>query len=468
MKLPGFIDSHLHMLGLGYYASLIDLSQAKSIKEVQDILRNNMPNNILIGRGWNQDQFQENRIITKHDLHKVSTEIPIVITRACGHVLVANDKMMEIAGIDISTRQVSGGDFSYTNGIFSEKALGLITDHLPKPTKNHLKKYFIKANQILLKNGITSIASDDFCVFDIPYNDIIEVLRELYKEDLIQVKITEQVNLPKSQFIDFLNNGYANKKINEKLKMGPLKILADGSLGGRTAYLSEAYADDKNNYGINTFSDKELFDLVHLADKNNIDVAIHTIGDQATQQAIDAIKKSLEITKRENHNHALVHAQLTRKDQILEMQKYNIGAIVQPIFINTDIKIVEKRLGERKNNAYLFKTMDEFLDLGFSTDAPVEPVNPFYNLYSALTYKSIKYPNLPSLNKGQCFSVKQALKAYTDNNLKYIYLDKLDESDYIIIEEDIFSLEVERIKDIKVKQTIINGKIVYNQDKKTL
>ncbi|MCF7924221.1 MAG: amidohydrolase [Candidatus Izimaplasma sp.] len=468
MKISGFIDSHLHMLGLGYYSSLVDLSQSKSIKDIQSILKNKLAEKIIIGKGWNQDQFIEKRNINKSDLNEVSNEIPIVLTRACGHVMVVNDRMLELANIDETTPQVCGGDFSYSDGIFREKALILIKDKLNRPTKEEIKKYFIKANQILIKNGITSVASDDFLTFDIPFQEIINIIEELYDNNLLQVRITEQVNLPKTKFLEFIKKGFVNKRFNNKFKMGPLKILADGSLGARTAYLSEPYSDDLNNYGINTFSDDELYEMVHLADKNHMDVAIHTIGDEASQQAIDAIKKSLQITKRENHHHALVHAQLTRKDQILEMKKYNIGAIVQPIFINTDIKIIDGRLGNRKSKVYLFKTMDKLLPLGFSTDAPVEPVNPFYNLYSALTYKSLKYPEYPSLNPSQCFTLKEALKAYTGNNLQFVYERKSDLSDYIIIDKDINKTDINKLKDIKVLQTYIDGKLVYSRNKKTL
>ena len=462
MRLPGFIDSHLHVLGIGYYQSILDLSSAKSVRDVIDILNNHKNQSMIIGRGWNQDQFKEERMLHKDDLNEVSSEIPIILTRVCGHVLVVNDKMLEIANIHQDTPQVFGGSFDYQTGVFSENALSLIHKNMPKLDRDTLRNYFLKANESLLQNGITSVASDDFCVFENDYEEIIDVLKELYDEGLMKVKITEQVNLPMHKLKDFLSKGYANKSIHPSFKMGPLKILADGSLGGRTAAMLEPYNDDPNQTGILSFTDEELFDLIHLADQHKMDSVIHAIGDKTSLQAINAIEKSISITKRYQHAHAIIHAQLTPRDQVERMKKFNIGAIVQPIFINTDILIVEKRIGQRKDNVYLFHTMYKNIPFGFSTDAPIEPINPFYNIFSAMTYKSMKYPLLPSFNKNECFTLEEAMKSYTINNLPFIYEKTLNEADYIIVDKDIYTLESEEIKDVKVLKTFVNGEEVFS------
>ncbi|QLY39479.1 amidohydrolase [Hujiaoplasma nucleasis] len=462
MRLPGFIDSHLHVLGIGYFESIVDLSQCQSIEDLINLLKKYTNRPMIIGRGWNQDQFSEKRMVSKNDLNEVSKDIPIMVTRVCGHVIAVNDKMLELANIHDKSKQILGGHFDYESGIFSEKALSLIHRVIPKPNKELLKEYFLLADKILIKNGITAVASDDFCVFENSYEEIIEVLKELYDQGLMKVKITEQVNLPLDKLKDFIAKGYVRKQIHPKFKMGPLKILADGSLGGRTAALLEDYSDSPNEKGILTYTDEELFDLIHLADIHGMDTTIHAIGDLTTKQAIQTIAKSMKISHRYEHAHAIIHAQLTRSHQIPLMEKYNIGAIVQPIFINTDIKIIEDRLGYRTNDVYLFKSMYNKIRLGFSTDAPIEPVNPFYNIYTAMTYKSIKYPNEKSLNENQCFTLKEALDSYTVNNLDFIYQDQLDSNDYILIDKDIYHISTEEIKDIKVLKTFIDGEEVFS------
>lgn len=461
MRLPGFIDSHLHVLGIGYYQSIIDLSELTSVEKIIEKVKDFKHLSMIIGRGWNQDQFEESRSLTKEDLNQISTEIPIILTRVCGHVLVANDCMIKMAGIHQDSKQVSGGHFDFHRGIFSEKAMDLIYRNIPRPSKETIKSYFLKANDLLVANGITSVASDDFCVFDVDYKEIIEALKELYEDGLMKVKITEQVNLPLEKLKDFIEHGYVNQIIHPKFKMGPLKILADGSLGGRTAAMLEPYTDMPEEMGILTYSDHELFELINLADRFGMDSVIHAIGDKTSLQAIKMIEKSQNITGRFDNSHAIIHAQLTPRNQIDLMKMNHIGAIVQPIFMNTDIKIIADRIGDRKTDSYLYRSMYDEINLGFSTDAPIEPVNPFFNIYTAMTNKSIKYPDLPSFNEAERFTLEEALKAYTVNNLPYIYQNQIGD-DYIEIDRDIFSITVDEIKEIKVLKTVIDGEKVFS------
>jgi predicted amidohydrolase YtcJ len=462
MKLPAFIDSHLHVLGIGYYKTIKDLSKYSTIDEMVKDLKG-IEQSVLIGQGWNQSQFSENRMPTKDDLNKISSQVPIMLRRVCGHVIVVNDALLDLAGIHTTSKQVDGGAFSYESGIFSENALKLIYNHLPAPTEDDLRQYFILANQALISKGITHVASDDFSSFNVPYEMVIKVLKSLYEEGLMDVRITEQVNLSYENLKDFISKGYVNKEIHPKFKMGPLKILADGSLGGRTAAMLEPYSDALDTYGILAYKDEELFNLVDLANEHGMDSVIHAIGDKTSLQAIQTIIKSIEKQKRFNHHHALIHAQLTPMDQIQMMKTYNIGAIVQPVFINSDINIIEDRLGSRKDTTYLFKSMYDNIPFGFSTDAPIEPINPFYNIYVAMTYKSIKHPDLKSLNPKQTFTLKECLDAYTYKNLDFVYESDLAKDDYIIVDKNIFELSVEEIKDVEILETYIDGVCVYKK-----
>ncbi|MBN2540885.1 MAG: amidohydrolase [Bacilli bacterium] len=464
MRYPGFIDSHMHVLGLGYVSTNVDLTEQNSISSVIETLNSYRDRTILIGRGWNQNQFEEQRMLQKQDLDLVSKEIPIIMVRVCGHVLTVNSKMLEICGVTQDTPQIVGGHFDYDTGVFSEKALGLIYDRMPRPTKEDLRHYFITANEILVSNGITSVASDDFCIFPIPYEEVIDVMKELYQEDLLQVKITEQVNLSLADLKDFIAKGYVNQRFG-KLKMGPHKILADGSLGGKTAALNAPYENEPDNLGILTFTDEELFEKVHLADSHGMDVVVHAIGDRTADQVIDTLVKSLEITKRTDHHHAIIHAQLTTKKQIERMKQYNIGAIVQPIFLNTDIPIVKERIGERHKESYLFGTMDkQGVIVGLSTDSPIEPVNPFYNIYTAIARKSIKYPGLEPFLPEEGLSLSRAIQCYTTENLRYVYEDKLPDADHIEIDRNLSRIDVEELLELQVRKTVIDGITVYEKE----
>jgi len=457
MRIPAFIDSHAHMMGIGYYEEIINLNKVKSITDIIDLL-NKKDLGILIARGFNQDNLIEKRMPTKNDL--LSIKKPVALFRICGHVAVVNQEMLDLMNINEGSKQIEGGSFDYKSGIFSEKALGLIYQALPKPSKEDLKRYLINANQILLENGITKIATDDFSSFNVPYELVIEAINEVDQEGLLDVEITEQVNLPIEQLRDFINKGYVNIRFG-KLKMGPLKILADGSLGGKTAALNKAYEDDLGNTGILTFTDRELSELVETAMSSDMDCVVHAIGDRTTDQVIKIFKKAQDKYPDKTPNNAIIHAQITNKRQIELMKEYSIGAIVQPIFINSDIKIVKERVGKRSEESYLFKTMFDNISLGFSTDSPVEPLNPFKNIYCAVSRKSIDFPKFEEFNTNEKFAVEEALKAYTVNNLPFIYEEEI--KDYIEIDKDIFNIDVEEIKDILVLRTYINGKLVYER-----
>ena len=459
MRLKAFIDSHLHTLGIGYFEDILNLKTVKSIKEIQDLIKSS-DKDIVVARGFNQENLEENRMPLKSDLDIVDK--PVVLYRVCGHVAVINQKMIDLIGKDLLNKPISGGSYNLETGLFAEKALSLISEVIPKPTKEDIKRYLIKANNILIKNGITKVASDDFSSFDVDYEMIIEAINEVIAEGKIDISITEQVNLSLDKFKDFIKKGYVNKRYRN-FKMGPLKILADGSLGGRTASLNEPYSDDLNNYGILTYSDNELRDLIDLAFKNDMDVVVHAIGDRTVDQTIRIIASLNNKYARKSPNNAIIHAQILNKKQIDLLKANHINAIVQPIFINTDIKIISDRIGNRDKESYLFKTMSENINLGFSTDSPVETLNPFHNIYCAITRKSIDFPKYPPFNPDEAFSLSNALKAYTDNNLGFVY--EKESLDYIEIVEDIHNLGIEELKDIKVRRTFINDKIVYERKK---
>ncbi len=417
-----YYDSHLHLLGLGYNEALIDLSIVDSITSLSTIKSTKQ---FIIGRGWHQNNFKEKRYPNKDDLNKISITKPVIFIRACGHVLVCNDKAMSLANIVNTTPQIEGGTFDYTKGVFTEDALRLIYSIIPKPTKQEIKEMFIIGNNILLANDITSCASDDFSTLPVPYELIIECLEELYNDGLMQVKLYQQVNLPsKELLLDYINKGYHKKQFNG-FRMGPLKLLADGSLGGRTAYLKEDYSDDPGNRGIKVFKDEELEELIYIADSNNMDVAIHAIGDGMIDIVLDAIEKSTKRTNRVNHRHSIIHAQLANYEQIKRMKKLGVSVIVQPIFLNSDIAIVEERLGkERSKQTYLFHTMyKEGIKVGFSTDAPVESVSPKDNIYSAIYRKSLKNPELCEFLPSEKFTYDECIECYTKNN-KWLSYDE--------------------------------------------
>lgn len=458
-KMRSFNDAHMHFVGIGVNKlEYVDISNSSSFQDLKETLQEEISREMIVARGWHQENFIEKSSITKELLNEVSLDTPIICIRTCGHVLVCNDAMMRLAEIDNSTSQVEGGTFNYNTGEFTENALELIYKHMKKPDKARIKEYMAAANIELLKNGVTACGSDDFSTLPVPYELIIEAYQEAYAEGLIDVRIYQQVNIPNyDELKDFINKGL-HKLSFGRFKMGPLKLLADGSLGGRTAYMRDDYIDEPGNRGVATFTQQELDDLVYLADSNNMDVAIHGIGDACIDMILDSIEKSVSKTKRA-HRHSIIHAQLANLEQINRMKELNVGAIIQPIFLNSDIPIIEPRLGERSKETYLFKTMNDVgLHVALSSDTPVEPLNPFYNLHCATTRQSIKH-DLPPFLEEESYKLVVALRLYQDEPYYFSYEEKENYKDYIECQYS------NNLTEVEVRNTYIDNVKVYPKKK---
>ncbi|MDM8533122.1 amidohydrolase [Clostridiaceae bacterium HSG29] len=461
--IPGFNDSHMHLLGLGLSLNQIDLSKMKSIDELilksKEFIKENKHTQILYGKGWSQENFIEKRMLTKNDLDKISKEIPIVFTRACYHILTGNSKALDL--IDKSNLNIDGGEINLETGILKENGKSVLLNKLPVPSKNEIKKHLIEAAKYVRKKGITSVQSDDLCMFPQKYNDrIFDALNEI-KNDF-PIKIYEQ-----SMFGDIKNfknhfkKGYQMTNDNSHLNMGPLKILLDGSLGSKTAYLSENYLNENHN-GILMYKKKELFELVEFADENNIDVAIHAIGDGAINLAIDAIKN----TRNQNMRHSIIHCQITTNKLMKEIKKSNILVHIQPIFLDYDIHIVENRIGiERTKETYNYKTMDELgINIAFGSDAPVDKVSPILGIHLAVNRTDLNGYPLNGFLPEQKIDVKKALKFYTIGSA---YAERMEnkkgsldigmQADFTIIDKNILEINEKKIKTINIVDTYVNG-----------
>lgn len=443
--LPGFFDSHLHLVGLGYNKSVTSLV-GKDVEEIVSSMKDNA-NEWIIGRGWHQNSFTSE--LTKADLDKVSTDKPVIAIRVCGHVLIANSKAIELTGL--KTESYKGGTISFATGEFTEDALEAIYSLIPENNKESIKKMILLAQTDLLAQGITSVGTDDFSMLKVAYQDVIDAYYELVDEGLLKLNTIQQVNIPKKdKFFEFIQKGYPNKKYGN-VTMGPMKLLLDGSLGGQTAYMNEPY-ENSTNVGVNTFSQTELNDMISICEKADMDFAIHAIGDGAVDLILNAPKQ--------NRKHGIIHAQFLNKRQIEECVKQDIVIYAQPIFLNSDIPIIDKLVGKRSKESYLFKSMQNAgLSVSFSTDAPVESINPFENIEVAMTREMLS--GSKAFLPAESFSFNEAITCYTEESYKQVNIEdngKLKtgyKADFIVCEL------AKRVSKSKVISTYISGERVY-------
>lgn len=481
---PGFNDSHMHLLSYAVSLEKADLNGAKSIDEIKKrvrdfIERNNIPEGRwVLGRGWNHSFFAEKRLPSRHDLDEISQNHPIALTRTCGHLCAVNTRALKEAGIFDSPPRVEGGDIDLDDnglptGILKENAQNLIYKIIPPLSKGQIKELIIKAAENCIREGITSVQTDDFEAVKSDFKDVLDAYFELDSEKRLKLRVNEQCLLPEIEKLKaFIGMGYKTGYGSEFFKIGPLKLLSDGSLGGRTAALRMPYADDETTAGILIYSEEELDRLVEMGHLSGLQVAVHAIGDRAMDMALESFEKALSKYPKEDPRFRIIHAQITTRDIIEKFKKLNVIADIQPIFVSTDLAVVEERIGkERAKWTYNWKT---FIDYGVhvagGSDCPVEPFNPLYGIYAAVTRKNLDgYPENGWLPE-QKLSVEEAFYIFTMGSAYASFEENIKGSitpgklaDIAVLSDNIFEIEPDGIKDVNVEKTIVDGEIVYEK-----
>ncbi|MBQ6076140.1 MAG: amidohydrolase [Lachnospiraceae bacterium] len=425
---PGFNDSHMHLLGYGHAlqgARLAEHTDSLSglLAHVREYAAENppRPGRWLTGRGWNQDYFTDtSRMPDRRDLDAVSTDFPILLTRACGHCCAVNSRALGLAGITADTPDPEGGaigrsDGDEPNGLLFDNAIGLLTAAQPLPDKEDLKDMIRLACRALNSYGITSVQSDDYSVFRaVPFETVNAAYRELEESGELTVRVYEQANFTSlSDLRRFIKAGNVTGAGSDMFRIGPLKLLGDGSLGSRTAHLSRPYADRPDTCGFSLFAPEQMKELVRFAHARGMQTAVHAIGDACLDEVLDAIEAALAEHPRPDHRHGIVHCQITRPDQLERIIRLGLHVYAQSIFLDYDNRIVAPRAGEElAASSYAWKTL---LRAGVSvsngSDCPVEPPDVLRGLECAVTRTSLD--GTGPYRPAEAFTVAEALESFT-------------------------------------------------------
>ncbi len=477
--IPGFNDSHIHLYSLGKSLQSVQLYGCKSVEEVIErskkfIKDNNIKEGSFItGRGWNQDYFPINQMITRHDLDKISTNHPIIFNRACGHVATCNTKALEVCGIDCTTKQIEGSEFYYDNdgitpnGIFAEAAIQVFLESkIPTPSKKDMVSTLKIGVEYALSQGITSVQTNDISSDN--YKLMFEVYEELYKVKPNSTRAYHQCFFTKpNEYSNFINDGFVTGYGNNYNKIGPLKMFVDGSLGARTALMRNSYNDDNTTSGIACMTQEEIDSMVKVANENNCQVAIHAIGDKAIEMVLDSYKEE------NNLRNGIIHCQITDEQLINRFKENNILAYVQPIFIHYDMHIVESRVGKQlASTSYAFGDMyRKGINVSYGTDCPVEDLKTMDNLYCATVRKDLEANPKEGYYKEQAVTIEEAITLYTQGGAYSSFEENIKgklQSNYLadlaILDTDIFNMDLENLRNVKVLKTIVGGKIAYESN----
>ena len=481
----GFNDSHMHILSYGNALRAADLSlHTRSLAGMKEYMKEFIreqsvkPGTWVMGRGWNHDYFQdEKRFPDRHDLDMISTDHPICLTRTCGHACVVNTMALNLAGVTGNTPQAEGGLYEVDengmpNGIFRENAMDLIYGCLPEPAKEDIKEMIRAASKALNRYGVTSSQTDDLLAFNnVPYERVLEAYRELEAEGRMTVRVCEQSQFTTLEELKgFVEKGYNTGWGSQWFKIGPLKMLGDGSLGARSAYLSQPYADDASTRGIPIFTRQQLKDMVGYANSQGMQVAVHAIGDGILDDVLAAYETALAQNPREDHRHGIVHCQITRPDQLEQFGRLSLHAYIQSIFLDYDIHIVEERIGkERAASSYHFRTLYEITHTSNGSDCPVELPDVMKGIQCAVTRTTVSDHTGPYLPE-QALDIKQALDSYTAEGAWASFEERVKGriapgmlADFVILGANPFETAPEELACIPVEATYVDGVCRYSR-----
>lgn len=484
--IPGFNDSHLHLLNYAYGKSKADLSQCKSTEEViragrQYIEARHIPKGRwVVGTGWNEYFYPDRHILTREDLDAISTEHPIVFTRNCVHTVVVNSLALDLMGIDAGTPDPPGGiirrdDKGDATGLLNENARYLAYDLLPDASEEEIKDMLDLAMQDLASFGLTSLQTDDFETFSGKnYDVIISAYKALVGEGRMSARIYEQCLLPSiSRLKGFLSKGYTTGHGDALFQIGPLKLLVDGSVGPHTAFLSREYSDDPGNFGVCQFTQEELDELVLEAQTNGMHVLCHGIGDAAMERILNSYEKALEETCDQNHRNGIVHVQISTFDILKRMKKLNVISYAEPVCIDGDMHCVEDRVGsDRIKESYAYRTMlDLGLRCGYSSDCPVDPVNPIVSAYIAVNRKDHNGWPEGGWYPEQKLTIEEVLEGFTMGSAYCSFEENIKGSitpgkyaDFALLSENILETPPEDLLQVRVLETYLGGKRIYRLD----
>ncbi|MFZ5965976.1 MAG: amidohydrolase [Bacillota bacterium] len=480
---PGFIDAHLHLIAYSqkelYEVSLNDVqSKEEMVLKIRKFIKekNLQKGEWVIGSGWNHEEFDDKELPDRFLLDQISSDHPIFLLRTCYHICVVNSNALKVANIHVDSVSPKGGKIDrdgsgIPTGILRENAMDLLAAVMPKiHDKERIKQLVMKGCMDLAEAGITTVHTDDFSYVE-DKETLWACYRELAESDKLPIRVILQLRAATIDDIqDYHRLGLASWQRHNNMVVGPIKIIADGSLGSRTAALDEPYADDKENKGIMLIQPDNLDKMVYESLINDFDICIHAIGDKTMGLVLEIYEKHEEMIRRKECRPSVIHCQIGSKEILEKFQRLNVIANIQPIFLHSDWKIAENRVGkERLDYSYAWK---KYIDAGIkcagSSDAPIESFNPLYGIYSAVTRMDLTEKPPGGWIPEEGLAIKDAIDIFTINAAYLSHEEALKGdfeigkyADFVILSDDLRRIEENSIKNVRVEKIYIGGNLIH-------
>jgi hypothetical protein len=475
--LPGLIDAHAHVTGLGFAKSTVDLVGAQSLdaatKRIADYAQNNPNVRWIQGRGWNQVLWPVREFPTAADIDAVVSDRPVWLRRIDGHAGWANSAALRIAGIDDDTPDPIGGKIirdqrGHATGILIDKAMRLVGRHAPEPDKDDYRRAIRTAIDSLVAEGLTSVHDAGTNLTNV------EVYLSMADMDELDMRIYAMLG-GADDVLDAVGKPLRGQG-NDRLDIAAVKLYADGALGSRGAAMFDPYSDDAENRGLPFWTQDELNAFTAKANTMGFQVGIHAIGDRGNRMALDAFAHA-QGNERSQLRNRVEHAQIIALDDIPRFAELSVIASMQPTHATSDKNMAEDRIGpERIRGGYAWRRLlDSGAVIASGSDFPVEPSNPFHGLYAAVSRQDRDglpaggwYPDqaLTRVEALHSFTLAAAYAAHQEDRLGSLEPGKW--ADFIVIDRDYFDVPVDEIDDIRVLQTWVGGQKVFDREEKEL
>ena len=474
--IPGLTDAHAHFLGFARLATRLDLVGTASLDEILEKVSAKLPSvrkgEWILGRGWDQNDWPEARYPERPALDRIAPDNPVYLVRICGHAAYVNSAALRLAGISRLTPDPAGGKIlrdasGEPTGILLDNAVNLVSKSIPPLARDEKKKLMVAAARKCLAAGLVGVHEMGIDAEDV------SVYEELYAAGELPFRITGYLSSDDAGVAPFLDAGPRAGRGDELFRIVGAKFYADGSLGARSASLIDDYEDDPGNRGILMQSPDSLYRLILPWREKGFQTAVHAIGDAAVREVLDVYERLGAAHPAPDARPRIEHSQVVAVDDVARFAKLGVVPSMQFIHCTSDMPWVEERLGAgRAAGAYAWRSLVAAGSrIPGGSDFPVESINPFLGIHAAVTRQDLAGEPRGGWRGDQRLTIEEAVGAFTRDAAYAVHAEDVAGSlapgklaDFIILSDDIFSVNPGKIPLIRVLATVLGGEIVYRSD----
>jgi predicted amidohydrolase YtcJ len=474
--IPGLTDAHAHFLGFAKLATRLDLVGTASLDEVlgkvSAKLSSARKGDWILGRGWDQNDWPGARYPDRSALDRIAPDNPAYLVRVCGHAAYVNSAALRIAGISRSTPDPAGGKIirdanGEPTGILLDNAMELVARAIPPLARDEKKRLMIDAARKCLAAGLVGVHEMGIAAEDV------SVYEELSAAGDLPFRITGYLSSDDTSIAPLREAGPRASRGDELFRVIGAKFYADGSLGARSAALIEDYADDPGNRGILMQSPESLYQLILPWREKGFQIAVHAIGDDAVREVLDVYERLGAGQSASDARPRIEHAQIVAANDVARFARLAVTPSMQFIHCTSDMPWVEERLGaERLAEAYAWRSLIAAGNrIPGGSDFPVESINPFLGIHAAVTRQDLAGNPAGGWRGEQRLTVEEAVRAFTVDAAWVAHAEDVAGSlapgklaDFVVLSDDIFSIDPGGIPLIRVLATFLGGEIVYRSD----